>query len=285
MSHSNDILTVLKQYKALGVSRVVFCEKEAQEYLSSCFKDEECTYIPDVRSATFFAYGQSKLLGSPVLLVLDERFIASTYTGLTEAWMQRIQVCVLAYNCNGYKNTLYLEKCTDTILCLDGKTDDRDIVKKAFQCHGPSIVKCDAFIQSNNKEDYSDIFDLLSQSGYKDIVHCYEPSPYDGNLRVTVISEKYKYGILSKYIGELLGGKDSILCIPDHLLNLESNAFVQRIIPQSFKLIVKETNKELCDRFESWITSNSFITYRDGSVKESIEMLLQSDKACVAFIS
>lgn len=285
MSQGNDILTVLKQYKALGVSRVVFCEKEAREYLSSCFKDEECTFIPDVRSATFYAYGEAKLLDKPVLIVLDERFIASTYTGLTEAWMQRIPVCVLAYNCEGYKSTLYLEKCTDIILCLDGKSDDKYIVKKAFQCHGPSIVKCDAFIQSNNKEDYSDIFDLLSQSGCNDIVHCYEPSPYDGSLRVAVISEKYKYGILSKYIGELLGGKDSILCIPDYLLNLESNAFVQRIIPQSFKLIVKETNKELCDRFDSWISSNSFTIFREKTSKECVEKLIQSTKACVAFIS
>ena len=287
MKNNNDIInTIIDCYIQLGIARIVYTEKELEDILlSNSFSKIETNYIQDVRSAAFYAYGEAKLLETPILLIVDECFISSAYTALTEAWMQRLPVCIFAYNSAGYKSTLYLERCTDIILFLDDKNNEKEIVKKAIQYHGPSIVKCEAGIERHTQVDYCEILDQLAHAEYKNVVYCYEPVHCYSNLNITEVPEKHKYGILSKYLGELLGGSKSILCIPDYLLNLESNAFVQRVIPQSFKLIVKETDKELCNRFENWIASNAFSTYRKKSVKENVENLLRASTACVAFIS
>ena len=275
---------IIEEYTKKGISKIIFCEEEMEEILSPFFSKGLQTYIPDVRSATFFAFGEAKILCKPVMVCVDERFIASAYTSLTESWMQRMPVCVLAYNSTGYRSTLYLEKCTDKILQIDDEKDIYSVVSEALSCQGPTLVKYSGCVTAPQKKlDYSEILCLFNGRMPNTKVYCYEPETRTDYSQIEIISERHKYGVVSKYIGNLLGGEDAILCVPDYLIMLESNAFVLRNIPSTFKLVVKEVKGGISAQFVPWMESNHFNVLKGHTLEENIESMSISNTPSVIF--
>lgn len=273
---------ILEAYKNVGITRVIFCEEAVYELIEKQFLPENISFIPDVRSATFFAFGEAKLLCKPVLVCVDERYIASAYTSLTESWMQRIPVCVLAYNSTGYRSTMYLEKCTDEIQMINHEKDIDPVVSEALSCKGPTLVKYTGCVTTPQKKlDYSKILRLIRDKKPDTKVYCYEPEAMTSDTHIESISERHKYGVFSKYIGSLLGGEDAILCIPDYLMLLESNAFVLRNIPSTFKLVVKEAKGNICSQFVPWMESNHFNVLNGKTLEENIESMSTSNNPSV----
>lgn len=251
------IKKILQELKLLGYEHIVFSEDILRNALFKLFDADNIHYITDVRSATFFAFGEAKILCRPVILLVDERYISNCYTALMEAWMQRVKIVVVAYNSAAYKTTLYLERCLDYVEEIKDEKSVVDIIKKVNLFNGPVLLKVGVVVDEDKTIDYRPILDALSKLENCSGILCYNASHESlSNNNVINIETRHKYGILSKYIGMLISGKNYILCVPDYLLLLETNVFCLRDFPTSFRLIVLKTDKSVMDRIQSWAKNN-----------------------------
>lgn len=216
-------------------------------------------YIEDARSAVFAAYGTAKIDKNPVVIITEDAYLPNTYTGLTEAWFQRIPVIVIALNSDSMESSRYLERCVDSSFLVNSLSDIDEAINKIFLCSGPSLIK----VKEQNKEDtiidYSYILNCLESFSRFQSVICYNSKI--NSQRITDVDPQYKYGILSKYIGSLNGGAKSILCIPEELLGLDTNIFNIRNLPSNFRLVVKSTGSGHWGKMEKWISKNGIKTY------------------------
>ena len=73
------------------------------------------------------------------------------------------------------------------------------------------------------------------------------------------IEAKYKYGIISKYMGYIEGSKKKkILCIPAKVFLLELNILNNRYINENFKIILFNCNIDLKEKsIKNWANSNN----------------------------
>lgn len=252
------IKKILQELKHTGYANIVYSDENLEENLYSLFEKNNTHYITDVRSATFYAFGEAKTLCRPVVLLVDERFISNCYTALMESWMQRIKIVVVAYNSEAYKTTLYLERCLDYVAEIKDDKCISEIVTKVNHVNGPVLIKVVDNVDDNKTIDYSAILDALSNLENYSGILCYNASKESlSSSHITNIEVRYKYGILSKYIGMLMSEKQYILCMPDNLLLLESNVFCLRNFPTTFKLIALKTEKRSVEKMHSWAQSNN----------------------------
>ena len=237
-----------------GYKKVVYSEHCADVILTNIFKQENIHYVSDVRSATFFAFGKAKTQCSPVILLVDESYISSCYTALMEAWMQRIKIIIVAYNSRSYKNTLYLERCVDTVYEISNKDGVEEIAAQVGCSLGPILIKISECIAKCTSIDYADILPTILQQkpGEEILCYCPDKSPSD----IKVIEERHKYGILSKYMGMLMSGTNYVLIIPDTILNLDSNIFNIRNLPCNFYVVIQRTSDNTLAQYQTWIESN-----------------------------
>ena len=70
-----------------GVEKIVYTSPQHDIFVTG-IASADCFFVEDVRSAVFNAYGMAKITHKPVVVLVDEPYLASTYTGLTEAWFQ-----------------------------------------------------------------------------------------------------------------------------------------------------------------------------------------------------
>ena len=247
--------SILKKLQNKGITNVVLTSKCA------AFENElslEYEYIEDVRSAVFNAYGRAKMGHSPVVVIVDEDYLPSTYTAMTEAWFQRTPIIVLSYNSHNVESSYYLNRCVDATFFVDNVDRIDQVVEDVLNYSGPTLVKIKERFDQEESIDYSQIIESLGRLSDNSLIICYNGK----NLNNTIknIEPKYKYGILSKLLGFLSGGKDCLLCIPEDLLSLDSNIFNIRNLPRSFKLIVKNTGNNYWQKFEKWIAQNDIRT-------------------------
>ena len=110
--------SIISCLNAKGVVRFVNTTTQIKEKISYP-SNIEWYYIEDVRSAVFNAYGMSKISHSPVAIIVEEAYLPNTYTALTEAWLQRVQVIVLALNSMNLDSSFYLNRCVDASILID----------------------------------------------------------------------------------------------------------------------------------------------------------------------
>lgn len=227
----------------------------------------EWYFVKDVRSAVFNAYGMSKISHKPVVVVVEDDFLPNTLTALTEAWFQRVSVVILTVNSNELANSSYLDRCVDAKYLI---IDADDIKKIVLQC-GPILIKVKENVCTENKIDYAHIVPVIENCAKDSIVFCYNPT--DCKSGYEIIKTQYKYGVLSKYVGQLVGGKKALLCIPEELLALDTNIFNFRDFPQGFRLIVKHTDGFYWNKLKKWMQKNNIKTVEVDSMTVNFDTL------------
>lgn len=247
---------ILKKLQAQGVNHLVLTSQNDGFKERISLKTE---YVEDVRSAVFNAYGMAKMMDKPVVVLVDEEYLPNTYTGLTEAWFQRVPVIILSYNSNSIISSHYLERCLYASFFIEDSNSIDKVVDQILLYHGPTLIKVKDALEVEEPVDYANIFDLLREAKTDANILCYNSREQRKDIKN--IEPKHKYGVISKYIGMLFGGKNIILCIPEDLLTLDSNIFNVRNLPANFKLIVKNTGLGFMDKFQEWITVNSIKTH------------------------
>ena len=245
--------------RELSISDVI-CEEGVSQILQNTFNFR---IVKDVRSATFEALGISKMKDNRVALIVDERYLSSVYTAITEAWFQRINVLIVTYNANLYQSLEYIDRCiVGKSLLLD--SSDIGILSDAIRLqNGPYLLRSSITIDEDPSIDYVAIAKLIDKHiTEKDTVFFYNPTDIiKSTANIQIIKPKYKYCVVSKYIGYLLGKTDCkcILCIPESLFAYDTNIFNFRSIPENFCIIVMADTSGLMERIESWICSNDII--------------------------
>lgn len=250
--------SIISCLNAKGVVRFVNTTTQIKEKISYP-SNIEWYYIEDVRSAVFNAYGMSKISHSPVAIIVEEAYLPNTYTALTEAWLQRVQVIVLALNSMNLDSSFYLNRCVDASILIDNVETIEGVVCNAIQHHGPTLIKIKEEVNEEKKIDYTNLFSIIDLCAKDEKILCYNPQY--GNKDYEFIPPEYKYGVISKYVGQLIGGKQSVLCIPEYLLALDTNIFNFRDFPDGFKLIVKYSNGVCWGRLNTWMQRNNINTY------------------------
>ena len=103
---------------------------------------ENCEKIDDVRSAAFYAFGESKIKNENVVLVIKGEYLPSVYTVFTEAWFQKTNLTVIAlYNSIYDIETHYLDRCLVTNMKFFEKDFEqfKDRIKDSLKLLGPKL--------------------------------------------------------------------------------------------------------------------------------------------------
>lgn len=269
-----QIITRLKEY---GFFNYVLTDHNLDEILSNIVKPEQCTYFEDVRSATFFAFGQSKLQGKPSVLIVDDDFISNCYTALIETWMQRIPLIIISYNSRKLSSIQYLQRCLDAIYEINDKVNIDTTSSKWSAINGPILIRIFFDYNKNGAFTYADVLKQLTKRVAPERILCYNISIEEAaEYGVANIEKKYKYGIISKYVGRLMSGNSSVLVIPDFILELESNIFNVRNLPSTFRVYIKKTSDKIIDNYTQWLKSNNIEVKRfdDFNDEEKIPSMI-----------
>ena len=236
---------------------------------------ENATKINDIRSATFYAFGQSKILNDNVVLIIDGKFISNTYTALTEAWFQRANVIIIAlYNSFYEINNRYLDRCTlsNKIIFEKDLKNMKMKLKEDLRKNGPKIYNIIVdwkFVLEDNSIDYTnELINLKTILKDNDEVYLYNSNKAEfEDLKIFNIDYKYRYGIISKYVGYLLEKKSSkqILICDEETFMLDSNVLNNRYMSPNFKIILKH-NKEINFEVKKWCEKNKikYIEYSNN---------------------
>lgn len=242
----------------------------------------------DVRSAAFYAFGQSKITNESVALVIDGNFLSNIYTVLTEAWFQKANLLVIAIYDSIYDiETNYLNRC----LVFNVKLFNEDYLKfkkrieDSKKIIGPKLINIvNEKLLSADEVSYDKIIDLLENYLTKDdLVYVYNATLITSKeLRINNIDRKYKYGVISKYVAaNLYETKKSILICTSDCIKVDSNIFNNRYINEKFKLIILKTD-EL--NINDWITSNNIKYFESNNLNVDIKELCNANEPIVLVV-
>lgn len=254
---------------------------------------ENAININDIRSATFYAFGQSKILNDNVVLIIDGKFISNTYTALTEAWFQRANVIVIAlYNSFYEINNRYLDRCTisNKTVFLKDLEDMKINIEEDLEKKGPKVYNIIVdwkFTTKDKSIDYTDeLINLKSIVKDNDEVYLYNSDKTEfKNLKIFNIDYKYRYGVISKYVAYLLDKKDNkkILICDEETFMLDSNILNNKYMNSNFKLILKH-NKEIDFQIKEWCEKNKIKYMECSNDLEEYKKLYESTNAIVVLI-
>ena len=161
-------LELLEKLRNSGVENVINTSTFDVSSLQQKF--ERVQYIEDVRSAIFTAYGIAKISSKPILAIVDDEYLPNTYTGLTEAWFQRVPVVVLSINSRDKESSTYLERCLDKISFIDINDSSVKLDDISLSTYGPTLIKTNEVIGNITPIDYSEIYSSLKDSKYSNCI-------------------------------------------------------------------------------------------------------------------
>lgn len=252
------------------------------------FREFNITKINDVRSAAFYAFGQSKITNRNVALIIDGEYLANTYTVLTEAWFQKTNLIVIALYDSFYNiETNYLKRC----LVSDIKFLDKDInffkdkIVSSFSLIGPKLYNVVVDKVSVNKNNYNNILEkLLPLMKKEETVMTYNSVNINCKCIWKNVDRKYKYGILSKYVAMITEHSEKmILLVTDECIEIDSNIFNNRFMNNSFKLIILDKNNKVND-YIKWIKSNDINIIECDNLDKDINKLYTENKPTVLVV-
>lgn len=244
--------------------------------------------IKDARSAMFEAIGMANVGNERVALLIDERYISNIYTGITEAWFQRLNILVISINADYCISLDYFSRCTVGMGFLTVQSNIDEVCNIIQSCSGPFLLRTQLKTDDDDSYDYSKVITRIEnelKSG--DIVSCFNPVKIfsDKNFAIKEILPKHKYCVVSKYVGSLLGlgpDKRHILCIPESLLEYDSNIYNFRDISTTFCLIILADESGMINRLSTWITSNNIRI--DRIINDSERIILSKDNKSIVYI-
>jgi len=264
MSKLNDIVNLIKPKSIILGDDIDFGKNYTKR-------------ITDVRSAAFYAFGDSKATNENVILVIDGDYLPSIYTVLTEAWFQKTNLIVLALYDSIYDiETNYLNRCTVVNMKLLDKDLDQfeDKIKKGLELVGPKLIN----VVTNKKykeNDYTKVLKGLDKVLQKeDVVFVYNSLEFKSKYSLVNVPKKYKYGVISKYLANLEGkDNNTILVATKDCLEIDSNILNNREMNNKFKMIlIGDVSKS-----KAWIENNNINYLESTNLKKDLEVLITLD--------
>jgi len=253
-------------------------------------KQLSISVIDDVRSAVFFAYGEAKEIRKPVVLFVSGQYLSHCYTGLTEARFQQIPVIVVAlYEDDASIYYKYLNPCIAKGFTIKEESFNKykQDLEKSVSAYGPTLINVVCKFSYIEHYYYDEVLNVLNNVLTKnDTVIFFGNLNENSKYNFKMININDKYGIVSKYMGFLVGnGGGCYLVAPLELFKFDTNIFNNRYINSSFKVIFVNNNDNLLNP-QKWIEGNN-IEYRvvnDLETKSLTEFIL-ADKPMVLILN
>lgn len=218
--------------------------------------------IKDIRSATFYALGKENLHNKTAVIVRGEE-LQNTLTGITETWFQRLNVIIIAlYEKYDNIKTGFIYRVIPNIIKIyeDDYSQYEKKILKSTNAYMPSLITL-KYNFKNVEYNYDNLIGKLKNIMKEDdevILYSDEDFEKVKEFKIKNIDQKYKYGILSKYMGYIIGkNKRVLLCIPTSLALIELNIFNNRYINEKFKIILFNSNKiDDVETLTKWVNNN-----------------------------
>lgn len=263
------------EYIVTDYSIYKFMEKEIN------FENSRCNLkvINDLRSATFFCMGKVQHLRKNMLLITDKDTISNCYTALLEAWFQKTPLFVLVLlDLDEQLDSLY-DRCFNRQIEI---TNNSEYLYLEEKIKGPTLIKIRGDYNRNSKyynENLNKIVEEIDDENCE--IQISKNLDSSENYLEKVSYTNGGYGVISKYIGELMTMKNNVylICSMEEL-KLDLNILNFQYIPNRFKLIVlSEYYNE--DSLKEWILENNF-NFFEG--KEEIKKFCSSKGKSIIFV-
>lgn len=272
-------MNILKLFNDQKIDKYVIGDEVPIE-----ISDIECKRISDVRSAAFYAFGESKIKNETVVLIINGEFLTNIYTVFTEAWFQKTDLIVLAvYNSIYDIETHYLNRC----LVTNMKFMDKDIdlfendILDSLNKIGPKLYNVVKTNDNNCENDYEKILDILDFKLRKETeVHVFNSknNKHYKFLNILNIPIKYKYGVISKYCAKTLTKENSILICNDEVVKSDFNIFLSKYLTKNFKVIIKFSEDF---NFIKGLKNRNISIIESEKLENDIEKFIDDERPCV----
>ena len=270
-----EILNLLleKQIKDVVCTEDILKSMDGQdkEYIEANFSMQ---IFNDLRSATFFSNGEVNSSNKPVILIIKGEFLPNIYTGITEAWFQRSNINIISiFERYDDIKVEYLERCIPDILTIydDGIEEYKNTIYKFIDNNMPALINIKYTLKLEEKSDYTSIINMLDSivKNTVDVFIYNSKNESKNNINIMNIETKYKYGILSKYMGYITAKeKKSLLILPYELLKIDLNIFNNRYINENVKIIIYKEKEQ--NNIEEWIKDNKIEILKTKKIDEKI---------------
>lgn len=242
--------------------------------------DNYATYYEDARSAAFYAMGIALKSKETVVLLVPGEFISNTYTAITEAWFQKANIIVVAiYDKISNVKTAWMDRCI--INTLTAGINETEIIEN--------------FIFSNKGSNGPVLLNIVNDElPEKPKINYSILMPYLKNVNIitfdavkdginTNIPYKYKYGVLSKYIGMSISKNCGVLLCNAECVLVDLNVFRTRYANKNMKIVILDNGVLISKDFKIWLESNGWLCKFTDS-PEDINWLLHSDEQSVLIV-
>lgn len=250
----------------------IVCESSIGEIIENIHHDS----FSDARSAAFFAFGKSLKEKKPVVLLVNGIYLSSVYTAITEAWFQKANVIVLSlFDSLKDMKTSYLDRCVVYSISIEENEFDKSIIEHCETKKGPcliNVLKSDTKI--DNRNDYQHVITSIISNNPRLKIIAYNCE----SNNVVNIDKKYKYGVVSKYIGMSLNDNMGVLLCNRECLDVDMSVFRTRYSNSNMKIVV--VGKDFSD-ISSWIESNGWTVF--NSI-DNINEFLITNSPSVMFV-
>ena len=246
-------------------------DSQDKEYIEANFNMQ---IFNDLRSATFFSNGEVNSSNKPVILIIAGEFLPNIYTGITEAWFQRSNINIISiFERYDDIKVEYLERCIPDILTIydDGIEEYKNTIYKFIDNNMPALINIKYKLNLEEKMDYANIINMLDSivKNKVDVFTYNSKNESKNNINIMDIKPKYKYGILSKYMGYITAKeKKSLLILPYELLKIDLNIFNNRYINENVKIIIYKEKEQ--SNIEEWIKDNKIEILKTKKIDEKI---------------
>ena len=285
-----EILNLLleKQIKDVVCTEDILKSINSQdkEYIEANFNMQ---IFNDLRSATFFSNGEVNSSNKPVILIIEGEFLPNIYTGITEAWFQRSNINIISiFEKYDDIKVEYLERCIPDILTIyeDSLETYKNAIYKFIDNNMPALINIKYKLKLEEKIDYANIINMLESivKNKVDVFTYNSKNESKNNINVINIEPKYKYGILSKYMGYITAKEaKSLLILPYELLKIDLNIFNNRYINENVKIIINKEKGQV--NIEEWIKDNKIEILKTKKLDEkNLGKFWNSNKTSVLIV-
>ena len=246
-------------------------DSQDKEYIETNFNMQ---IFNDLRSANFFYNGEVNSSNKTVILIIRGEFLPNIYTGITEAWFQRSNINIISiFEKYDEIKVEYLERCIPDILTIyeDSLETYKNTIYKFIDNNMPALINIKYKIDLDEKMDYANIINIFDDFIKENVdVFAYNTkNESNNNVNILNIEPKYKYGILSKYMGYITAKeKKSLLILPYKLLKIDLNIFNNRYINENVKIIIYKEKEQ--NNIEEWIKDNKIEILKTKKIDEEI---------------
>ena len=261
-------------------------DSQDKEYIEANFNMQ---IFNDLRSATFFSNGEVNSSNKPVILIIAGEFLPNIYTGITEAWFQRSNINIISiFEKYDDIKIEYLRRCIPDILTIyeENIEEYKETIYKFINNNMPSLINIKYMLKSEEKVDYTNITNILDSivKNKVDVFTYNSENKSKNNINIMNIERKYKYGVLSKYMGYVSAKKQKTLIIlPYELLKIDLNIFNNRYINKNVKIIINKKKEQ--SNIKEWIKDNDIEILQTRNLDKNIfEKFWNLDKASALII-